>query len=300
MSRQIFRISQLTMLIIAMTVSNMAIAQIEVGLLHADGNKANLSQTHLMRFKSTHCEIIVPESLQTPIKNAMENHWTITDWSVFTDSKRNTEPNDTVSIFTLSVKSGPTPQTPKISFELLMKDFSGETVRLAEFILYPDAELIAEIQSINSPSSQREKLFQQSSFYNAKNGYLSHNIRGIHDQLNKGKSIWFDEDYSSQTHIGMLENKELGIPEYCFLRRNMLNGKDEPYEENKLMKHFPYQWEKAENNDTRFVFLYAQSGAATYISIFDTLSGQLIYQTKSSNKYKLSSKDFKQLSKKIG
>ncbi|MDA3911138.1 MAG: hypothetical protein PF448_07265 [Bacteroidales bacterium] len=300
MMKHIIRISQLSLLIIAILFSNTVASQIEVGLLHADGNKENLSQTHLMRLKNSRCEVIVPQSMKTPVQEAMENHWIITDWTLYTDSERNTQPSDTVSVFTLSVESGPTAQTPKISLELLVKNFNGETIRIAEIILFPDAELIAKIQSINSPEAQRHELFQQGKFYNAENEFLSHNIRAINDQLNKGKSIWFDDDYSSQAHIKMLKNKTLGIPEYCFLRRNMLNGKDEAYEEDKLMKHFPYNWEKAENSDTRFVFLYAQSGAATFISIFDTLSGQIIYQTKSSNKYKLSSKDFKTLAKQIG
>jgi hypothetical protein len=300
MRKQIIRISQLSLVIFAILFSNITNAQIEVGLLHADGNKENLSQTHMMRLKNSRCEVIVPQSMEIPIKEAMENHWTITDWTLHTDSERSTQPNDTVSIFTLCVETGPTAQTPKISLELLMKNFNGETIRVAEIILYPEADIISEIQSITSPEAQRDKLFQTSKFYNAENTFLSHNIRAINDQLNKGKSIWFDDDYKSQAHIGMLKNKTLGIPEYCFLRRNMLNGKDEAYEEDKLMKHFPYNWEKAEKNNARFVFLYAQSGAATYVSIFDTLSGQLIYQTKSSNKYKLNSKDFKTLAKHIG
>jgi hypothetical protein len=300
MRKQIIHIIQINLVVFAILFCNITNAQIEVGLLHADGNKENLSQTHMMRLKNSHCEIIVPESMKTPVQEAMEAHWTITDWSLYTEYERNTQPNDTVSIFTLCVEEGPTAQTPQISLELLMKNFNGETLRVAEIILYPEADIITEIQSISNPDVQREKLFQTSKFYNAENTFLSHNIRAINNQLNKGKSIWFDDDYLSQAHIGMLKNKTLGIPEYCFLRRNMINGKDEAYEEDKLMKHFPYNWEKAEESDARFVFLYAQSGAATFVSIFDTISGQLVYQTKSSNKYKLSSKDFKTLAKHIG
>lgn len=293
-------ITQVCLLIIAIFFSNNTEAQIEVGLLHDDGNKENLSQTYILRLKNSRCEVIVPQNMEKLVEDAFKNHWTMTDCTIYTDSERSTEPNDSISIFTLCVEPGPTAQTPKISFKLLIKDFNGETVRIAEIILFPDAELIAGIQSINSPDAQRHELFKHGKFYNAENKFLLHNIRGINNQLNKGKSVWFDDDFSSQAHIGMLKSQTLMIPEYCFLRRNMLNGKDEVYEEKKLMKQFPYQWEKAENSEARFVFLYAQSGAAIYVSIFDTISGQLIYQTKSSNKYKLRSKDFKILSEKIG
>jgi len=300
MKQHKIRIIQLSLLIIAVIFSNTAGAQIEVGLLYADGNKKNLSQTHLTRLKSSRCEVIVPEFLKLQAQQAMENYWTATDWDIYTDSERSITPNDSVSIFTLTVQTGPTAQTPEISLELLMKDFSGETARVAEIILYADAELIAGIQSLNKPESQRLAIFKTGKFYNAEKNYLSHNIRAINDQLNKEKSIWFDDDYSSLAHLKILKNQPLAVPEYCFLRRNMLNGKDEEYEANKLMKHFSYNWEKVGNSETRFVFLYAQSGAATFVSVFDTLSGQIIYQTKSSNKYKLTSKDFKILAKSIG
>lgn len=300
MITHIFRISQLSFVLIALLISNISQAQIEVGLVHADGKKENFSQTHMMRLKSSRCEVVVPQSMEIPVRKALEEHWSITDWTLHTDFERNIQPSDSVCILTLNVETGPSAQTPIISLELRMKNFSGETLRIAEIILYPEADIIAEIQSLTDPEAQRKKLFQQSKFYNAENEFLSYNIRAINNQLSKEKSVWFDDDFLSQAHIRMLKDKTLGIPEYCFLRRNMLNGKDEAYEADKLMKHFPYNWDKAEKSDTRFVFLYAQSGASTYVSIFDTLSGQLIYQTKSSNKYKLSAKDFKTLAKRIG
>lgn len=275
-------------------------AQIEVGITKKDNTKSNLSQTQLIRLKNNTLEVIVPSSLKDCVETSLQNYWTFSDWKIFTDPSRNITPNDSVNTFSVIIESGPTPQTPKISMQLHMKDFNGDIVQVAKIILYPTAELIEQIQSINSTDMQRNKIFEGGNFYNMKKAFFSANLRAINDQLAKGKSLWLSNEHISQTHISLLNSSSLAIPEYVFLKRNMLNGKDEPVDETKLMKNYASSWEKAEGSDARFLMLYAQSGACTYLSIFDTLSGQIIYQKQSMNKYKLTSKDFKQLSKFIG
>ncbi|MDA3820419.1 MAG: hypothetical protein PF590_08180, partial [Candidatus Delongbacteria bacterium] len=64
----------------------------------------------------------------------------------------------------------------------------------------------------------------------------------------------------------------------------------------------PYPWEIGEPNGDgdRFVLMFAQTGTKVYISIYDNLSGQFIYQTKNSNQFYLKKSNLKDIAKSIG
>ncbi len=294
------KIKAFIVLLLALVCGTSLQAQIEVGITKKDNSQSNFSQTQLIRLKNNKLEIIVPAYLEECVKASFQSHWTFSDWDIYTDATHNTIANDSINILSIVVESGSTPQTPEISMQLHMKDFNGEIVQVAKIVLYPTGELIEQIQSMNSTDMQRNKIFESGSFYNMKSAFFSANLRAMNDQFAKGKALWFGNEYISQAHINLLKSSSLAIPEYVFLKRNMLNGQDEPVDEAKLMKHFSQSWEKATNSEARFILLYAQSGTSTYISVFDTISGQIVYQNQSMNKYKLTSKDFKHLSNLIG
>jgi hypothetical protein len=294
-----FFTSKYTLLVLFALNTCLTKAQIEVGVRYKDGRQENISQTQEIKIKNSECLFIVPKKLEQSFSEILDKNWTISKWAISTDVNMNTEPNDK-NIFTIHVNPGPNPQTPIISLGMSMKDYNGNILQIADIILQPKAEAITAIQSLSEEQAQRQVLFEISDFYNLSYDLLENNIRAVNNLLSQGKSLWADNRVLSQAHIQLLSHQSLFIPEYCFYRRNMINGLDEKVESEKLLKKYPHQWITESTKEKRFVLMYAQSGASLYIGIFDTLSGQYIYHEKKSNKYKLSSNDFKDIADIIG
>lgn len=277
-----------------LVISIITNAQVEVGVRNADNSKKELGQTQLIQLRNSTINFIVPSGLESDIKVALEKYWSFSDWTITSEMNLSASPDKSNCIFTLNVAEGPNVQCPEISLILYMADFAGNKVQVGRIMLQPTGDLILGIQSLNSTEEKCAAIFKNGAFYNA-GEYLANNLRAMNNLLASGGSIWLDQEKCSVPHVTMLETNELYIPEYCLLKRNMISGQDEIQESSKLLKKYTWPVSLDKKDNQRFICMYAQAGAAVYMSIFDNISGNVIYHHKSMNQYKLSSKDFKAL-----
>lgn len=274
-------------------ISISSFSQIETGIRTREGKKQNFTQTQLISLRNKTCVFVVPEKLTQTFEEILPSTWTFCKYEITNESVNAT--TDRI-VFKIAVEQGSTAQTPIISMQLSMLDYNNNPLNIANIALYPKADLLKELQSISDLDSQLQKIYLHPSFYNMNTKSLRNNLTAINNLLATGKSLWLDNDYCNSSLIKLLKNNELSIPEYCFLKRNMLTGEDEEVESETLLKKYPFTWTKeSSSQNERFVLMYAQSGSSIYLSVFDKQGGQVIYHQHKLNYFKLKSVCFKDI-----
>lgn len=277
-------------------------AQVEVGVIADDGQKRNFSSGELIKIKNSKITFYVPEAYNTVFSEVLDEVWTISDYELTSHAPGEMTTGKTSPLFYFDVKKGQNAQVFDVRCKLGMKDYNGNNLVVASFPLYQSAELNKVLTMQSETSALKPLIYSQPDFHNMSELSLKTNLQAINNLLAMGKTQWMDEDVVKNAVMQNLQSETLHIPTYCLLKPNFISGTEENLDKEKLMKKYPYPWEICEPNGDgdRFMLMVAQTGATVYISIYDNLSGQFIYQTKNSNQFYLKKSNLKDIAKLIG
>ncbi|MGC9332414.1 MAG: hypothetical protein ACP5DZ_11150 [Bacteroidales bacterium] len=277
-------------------------AQVEVGVIADDGQKRNFSSGELIKIKNSTITFYVPEAYKTVFSEVLDEVWTISEYELTSHAPDEMTTGNINPLFYFDVKKGQNSQVFDIRCKLGMKDYNGKNLVVASFPLYQSAKLNRMLIKQSETIALKHLIYTQPDFHNMSTLSLKTNLQAINNLLAMGKTQWMDEDVVKNTVMQNLQNETLYIPTYCLLKPNFISGTEENLDKEKLMKNYPYPWKIGEPNGDgdRFVLMFAQTGVNVYISIYDNLSGQFIYQTKNSNQFYLKKSNLKDIAKLIG
>jgi hypothetical protein len=274
-------------------------AQVEVGIITANGSKNNFSATQLVSIKNSMLVIDVPDAYKPAFRDAFESSWTISDYA-FADEAEQDETTRKIRC-SFSITPGDNGQNFRTFCEFSMKDHSGQNMQIARFPLQHKPALTESLVGLPEGSNLKEIMYQNGAFHNLHPSFLSLYLKAINNTLSMGKTVWFNEKTLKPTVLPVLASNELFIPEYCFIKPDYFRGTENIMEKESILKKYDYAWQTGEvHNETRFIFLSAQTGNSLYYCVIDSLTGQVIYQDRKQNQYYLKRSDFKNISKAIG
>ncbi len=278
------------------------LAQVEVGVVTDNGQKRNFNSGELIKIKNSRITFYVPEAYNTVFSEVLDEVWTISEYELKSHAPDEMTTGKTNPLFYFDVKRGQNNQVFDIRCKLRMKDHNGNNLGVASFPLYQSADLNKMLTKQPETTDLKTIIYTHPNFYNMSKLSLKTNLQAINNLLAMGKTQWMDEDVVKNTVMQNLQSETLHIPTYCLLKPNFISGTEENLDENKLMKKYPYPWKIGEPNGDgdRFVLMFAQTGVNVYISIYDNLSKQFIYQTKNSNQFYLKKSNLKDIAKSIG
>jgi hypothetical protein len=290
------------LIVISCLLSFNLLAQVEVGVVTDNGQKRNFNSGEIIQIKNNKITFIIPEAYHSVFSEVLELVWSVSEYEMTSTLSDDLSVNESKPVFYIDVKRGQNNQVFDIRCKLRMKDHNGNNLVVASFPLYQSADLNKILTKQAETTDLKPIIYSQPDFYNLSKISLKTNLQAINNLLAMGKAQWMDEDVVKNAVMQQLQSETLHIPSYCLLKPNFISGTEENLDENKLMKKYPYPWKIGEPNGDgdRFVLMFAQTGTNAYISIYDNLSKQFIYQTKSTNQFYLKKSNLKDIAKSIG
>ncbi|POY40165.1 hypothetical protein C3L50_05830 [Flavobacterium alvei] len=184
------------------------------------------------------------------------------------------------------------------------KEFNDkDRIQIARLELYTDFETIVR------PSN----LYQND--YDADNhirnwgpGILKNHIQNLNTYLNTGKKKSLFSDILNEKEIKKLASETLYIPDYILVKFNKFTGDESAkLKEEELLEDYKFKYKMLSTkelndkilSDTKgFYYLqYIKSSTNKYISVINSLTGEIIYSIYVPVSYNLKSDDLKDLSK---
>ncbi len=141
-------------------------------------------------------------------------------------------------------------------------------------------------------------------------GMLKNQIQCLMSYLNKGGFLMRYEDSANKTELSKLKYEVLYVPDYTLIRLDPYRSSEtEKYEEKKIFGSYkePYKIisiadlnKRILTEKTAFYYLvYVRQFKDIYVSVVNSLTGEIVYSTYKYGSYNISSKDLKKLNKKI-
>jgi hypothetical protein len=114
----------------------------------------------------------------------------------------------------------------------------------------------------------------------------------------------------NETELKNLKDEVLYVPDYVLINFNKFTGDEtKKHDEKDIFKNYKFEYklmstdelnEKIMNDTTSFYYLiYIKSSADKFVSVINSLTGEIIYSNYTYRSYNIKSKDLKKLRKKI-
>lgn len=141
-------------------------------------------------------------------------------------------------------------------------------------------------------------------------GMLKNHIQNMTFYLNKGKKKDLYEDILNPTEFKKLANDVLYVPDYVLTKFNKFTGDEsKKHKEEEIFEDYKFQYkiiptkelnEKILNDSKGFYYLqYIKSSTDKFVSVINSITGEVIYSVYTPTSYNLQSGDLKELGKKI-
>lgn len=182
---------------------------------------------------------------------------------------------------------------------------SRDKIQVARIELYTDL----------SVSSNPDEIFE--SDFNGKghvrnwgSGIMKNYIQSLMIFLNKNENHSLYSNITNVDELKNLKDQVLYIPDYILKKFNKFSGYEtKSHNESKLFKKYKYKYDvisskelnkKIIEDKTGFYYLlYVKSSTEKYITVINSLTGEMVYSTYSPMSYNVKSDDFDRLYKKI-
>lgn len=171
-------------------------------------------------------------------------------------------------------------------------------------------ELFTDFETLSDP----DKLFQSDydgngHIRNWGPGILKNYIQSLMSYLNKSERRSLYSEIFNEKEINNLKKEVLYVPEYVLIIFNQFTGDEtKKYDEKNLFKHYKLKYKLISTDElnkniiadkTGFYYLiYIKSSTDKYISIINSLTGEIIYSVYSPASYNIKPRDLKKIYKK--
>lgn len=307
-----------TFFIFTLLVSYSIFGQINVGPIeHVKRNTGEFEQADLEKLQSTKTLFVYRESDNDDLnlfKTTLQEAWDYTELEFISyDEYLANTYDDTYSFFTIgglhkvkTSSSGTVTELTYIYLSLWMND-GDEELYFSRMDLYPTFPTYEKANEYISRDNEKfmRYLYEESTLHNWNISYLKNTLQFINKKLVNAEEHWVfnSETYSS---LSDLKKDTLYIPEYTKIKFAMFSGDEsQRHKVKKLMKKYPYPYkvlpmseitEKITNSTKPVYYLsYIKSCTDKYISIFEGLSGELLYSDYSPMSYNIKHKDLGKL-----
>lgn len=192
-----------------------------------------------------------------------------------------------------------------------IKIFDKEDIKIARFVLFCKANLVADANNYSKNDSEEifERMISEDLFFNYNPGFLKNYFQKINDLIIKEKKYWlFNEDHMPE--IKELASQTLYVPSY--LSRKYISKKDGEEDEmyiKELFKDYEYNYKVVSNeelssrimNNEEFYYIrYVRKMNEKFLQVIKAANGEIIYSNYSPSISKnIKGKYFKHLSKTI-
>jgi hypothetical protein len=205
--------------------------------------------------------------------------------------------DNTVSVFAIeSIIKEKTSETSGtvINYKFYLTLFSqidGRKLHYARFELYGDYNVgskLSEVYSKKDDSKANEFLYSEKAmFYNWSVGHLKNALQLINNQLEKSQELWLFRS-ESLASITELKTKILYIPDYTLNIKYEDESTLKAYAKHidKIMGSYPYEYKIVSQNEldklilsnkTIFYLTYVKSSGEKFVSVINSLSGEVLY-----------------------
>lgn len=141
-------------------------------------------------------------------------------------------------------------------------------------------------------------------------GILKNYIQLVTTYLNKGTEVNMAKSITNEIELKKLKSQTLFVPDYVLIKFNKFTGDEsKKHEEKELFDDFKLKYkllsteelnQKILNDKEGFFYLvYIKSSTDKYISVINSLTGEMIYTKYSSVSYNIKSDDISDIQKKV-
>ena len=141
-------------------------------------------------------------------------------------------------------------------------------------------------------------------------GILKNYVQALMGFLTKSESRTLFAGIANAKELKILKKEVLYVPDYVLIKFNKMTGDEtKKHEEKEIFEDYAFKYklipvselnEKIVNEKTAFYYLiYIKSSTDKYLSVINSLTGDIIYTTYSPMSYNIRSGDLQELSRKI-
>jgi len=308
----------LSMLLI-FTMSHSIHAQISIETLEEKKNGSKKANINLIeKLKSSKTIFIYRDSDNLEeLEKAIKSVWTITDISFHPYSNIDALDFDNNSVFSIggvdtsrwNMNSGVTLDNTHVYLSLWMPMINkkGETYRksISRIELHPT---FVDYTHITRSSSDKalDYLYNKGNLKNWTIGFLKNYLKNVNDLLLNESEKWLYSNVNKKKEIKKLKKATLYIPDYTMIKFNKFSGDEsKKHKVAKVFKSYPYKYEIInteelskkiiEDKEPFYYMVYIKSSTDKYVTIYNSVTGEIIYSRYKPLSYNFKSSDVKSL-----
>jgi len=171
--------------------------------------------------------------------------------------------------------------------------------------MHPTAESYAK-----STKTVLQYLYTTAHIYNWNLGFLKNYLMFVNEHLKESKERLLWEKMQNSDELKNLKTGTLYIPKYVLVEYGSLTGSESTqHNEKKLFKDYKHQYEMIDDNELSqkilnsskafYYLIYVKSSTDKFISVVNSLTGNIIYSKYKPISYNIKSSDIKELNKYI-
>lgn len=303
-------------ILLIFTMSNSIYAQIGIEPLEGKNMKDN--STLIDQFKASKTIFIYRDSDDIEaLEKAIRAVWTITEISFVPYSKMDDLDFNNNSIFSIggvntnrmNMGSGMSLDNTHVYLNLWMtiKNKKGITSRASisrielhpTFVDYTNITRTANVDAL-------DYLYNKGTLKNWTTGFLKNYLKNVNDLLTSESERWLYANVNENKEIKKLKKATLYIPDYALVKFNKFSGDESKRnKEKKVFKSYPYKYEVIsteelsekilEDTDPFYYLVYIKSSTDKYVTIYNSVTGDIVYSRYKPLSYNFKGSDLKSL-----
>lgn len=297
-------------------------AQIGVGPIEMVKFKSGqFSEESLNKLKTSKTVFVYrPSDDKEKLEKAIREVWKITDISLVPFSEMKNQDLTNISVFSIAGVNNKYWNTSinlnydntHIYLNLWMqgKNKKGKSIKESFCRIELHPTFVDYWKVTGSSKNALSYLYNEGQLKNWNVGFLKSYLKTVNDLIEKGEERWLYLTQNRNPKMKGLADKTLYIPDYAMVKFNKFTGDEsKKLAEAKIFKSYPHKYEiisaeqlskKILNSDESFYYLvYVKSSTDKYISVFDSLTGEMIYSAYDAKSYNMKESDLKSIAKAI-